>query len=86
MSFLRRAERDTTTFQLFLSTRDFGKLSLALERREANLFFGAMRRAIVAARPPAATKRPGKVKPKSAPPATNSPPAPPAAPPAPKTP
>jgi hypothetical protein len=68
MSFLRRAERDTTTFQLLFSTRDFGKLSLALERREANMFFGAMRRAIVAARPPAAAKSRAKAKPKSAPP------------------
>lgn len=63
ISFLRRAERDTTTFQLIFSTRDFGKLSLVLERREAALFFGAMRRAITAARPPA----PAKVKPARAP-------------------
>ena len=69
MSFLRRAERDTTTFQLLFSTRDFGKLSLALERREANLFFGAMRRAVVAARPPGPAKSSAKAKPKSAPPA-----------------
>jgi hypothetical protein len=56
LSFLRRAERDTTTFQLLFSTRDFGKLQLALERREAALFFGAMRRAITAARPPSPAK------------------------------
>ena len=56
ISFLRRAERDTTTFQLLFSTRDFGKFPLTLERREATLFFGAMRRAIAAARPPAPAK------------------------------
>jgi hypothetical protein len=67
ISFLRRAERDTTTFQLLFSTRDFGKFPLALERREAALFFGAMRRAIAAARPPAPAKRPSKVKPPPAP-------------------
>jgi hypothetical protein len=67
ISFLRRAERDTTTFQLLFSTRDFGKFPLALERREAALFFGAMRRAIAAARPPAPAKRSSKVKPPSAP-------------------
>jgi len=62
ISFLRRAERDTTTFQLLFSTRDFGKFPLSLERREAALFFGAMRRAIAAARPPAPAKRPPKTK------------------------
>jgi hypothetical protein len=62
VSFLRRAERDTTTFQLLFSTRDFGKFPLALERREATLFFGAMQRAIAATRPPAPAKRPPKVK------------------------
>jgi len=56
MSFLRRAESDTTTFALLFSTRDFGKFSLALERREAVLFFAAMRRAVVAARQPVAAK------------------------------
>ncbi len=55
VSFLRHAERDTTTFELLFSTRDFGKFPLALERREAMLFFGAMRRAVVAASP-----QPGK--------------------------
>jgi hypothetical protein len=62
ISFLRRAERDTTTFQLLFSTRDFGKFPLALERREAALFFDAMRRAIAATRPPAPAKRPPKAK------------------------
>ena len=52
ISFLRRAERDTTTFELLFSTRDYGKFPVALERREAALFFGAMRRAVVAASPP----------------------------------
>jgi hypothetical protein len=56
MSFLRRAESDTTTFALLFSTRDFGKFSLALERREAVLFFAAMRRAVNATRPPVAAK------------------------------
>jgi hypothetical protein len=56
MSFLRRAESDTTTFALLFSTRDFGKFSLALERREAVLFFAAMRRAAAATRPPIAAK------------------------------
>jgi hypothetical protein len=81
ISFLRRAERDTTTFQLLFSTRDFGKFSLTLERREAALFFGAMRRAITAARPPAPQKPPGKRSPQptatqapSAPPDTSPPP------------
>jgi hypothetical protein len=60
ISFLRRAERDTTTFQLLFSTRDFGKFPLSLERREAALFFGAMRRAIAVARPSAAAKKPEK--------------------------
>ena len=62
ISFLRRAERDTTTFQLLFSTRDFGKFPLTLERREANLFFGAMKRAIAAARPPVAARSPAKPK------------------------
>jgi hypothetical protein len=53
ISFLRRAETDTTTFALLFSTRDYGKFPLALERREARLFFKAMRRAIAATRPPA---------------------------------
>jgi hypothetical protein len=62
VSFLRRAERDTTTFQLLFSTRDFGKFPLALERREATLFFGAMQRAVAATRPPAPARRPPKAK------------------------
>jgi hypothetical protein len=56
VSFLRRAASDTTTFALLFSTRDFGKFSLALERREAALFFAAMRRAVAATRPPIAAK------------------------------
>ena len=66
ISFLRRAERDTTTFELLFSTRAFGKFPLALERREAALFFIAMRRAIAATRPPAPPKAAAKaaVKPK----------------------
>ena len=62
ISFLRRAERDTTIFQLLFTTRDYGKYPLTLERREAALFFGAMRRAVAATRPPSPAK-PG-VKPK----------------------
>ena len=54
VSFLRRAASDTTTFELLFSTRNFGKFSLALERREAVLFFSAMQRAVIATRPPAA--------------------------------
>lgn len=65
ISFLRRAERDTTTFQLLFSTRALGKFPLALERREAALFFGAMRRAIAAAHPNAPAKQPKKAKPGS---------------------
>lgn len=57
ISFLRRAASDTTTFELIFSTRDLGKFSMALERREAKLFFGAMRRAVDATRPPQAPKR-----------------------------
>jgi len=69
ISFLRRAERDTTTFQLLFSTRDFGKFPLTLERREAALFFGAMRRAIAATRPPAAPKPSAKTRQQPATPA-----------------
>ncbi|MEP7067074.1 MAG: hypothetical protein ABI889_13645 [Gemmatimonadota bacterium] len=61
ISFLRRAERDTTTFQLLFSSRDYGKFPLTLERREAALFFGAMRRAVAATRSPS----PAKASPKS---------------------
>jgi hypothetical protein len=62
LSFLRRAERDTTTFELLISTRAFGKFPLALERREAALFFTAMRRAIAATRPPPPPKPAAKPK------------------------
>jgi hypothetical protein len=65
ISFLRRASRDTTTFELLFSTRSFGKFPLALERREAGLFFAAMRRAVEAARPPAPAKAVPKAKVKS---------------------
>jgi len=62
ISFLRRAASDTTTFELLFSTRDFGKFSMALERREAVLLFGAMRRAVDATRPPSTTKPAAKTK------------------------
>lgn len=52
ISLLRRAASDTTTFELIFSTRDFGKFPLALERREATLFFAAMKRAVIATQPP----------------------------------
>ena len=64
ISFLRRASADTTTFELLFSTRSFGKFSLALERREAALFFSAMRRAVAATRPPSVPKPASKAKPK----------------------
>ena len=67
VSFLRRAASDTTTFELLFSTRSFGKFPLALERREAVLFFAAMRRAVDATRPPAPPKSATKTKPKSTP-------------------
>jgi hypothetical protein len=82
ISFLRRAASDTTTFELLFSTRSFGKFPLALERREAVMFFAAMRRAIAATRPPAAAKpaantaSKAKPKPKSEP-APDSAPVPP---------
>ena len=56
ISLLRRAASDTTTFELLFSTAGFGKFPLALERREAVLFFAAMRRAVVATQPPAKPK------------------------------
>jgi hypothetical protein len=65
LSFLRRAERDTTTFELLISTRAFGKFPLALERREAALFFAAMRRAVAATRPPPPPKPAAKPKKKA---------------------
>lgn len=68
VSFIRRAESDSTTFQLFFTSRADGGFPLALERREADLFFAAMRRAIAAALPPAAPKPKPKAKPKPAPP------------------
>jgi hypothetical protein len=61
VSFLRRAASDTTTFELLFSTRSFGKFSLALERREGALFFGAMQRAVLVVQPQP-KKRPAKVK------------------------
>jgi hypothetical protein len=64
ISFLRRASSDTTTFELLFSTRSFGKFSLALERREAALFFAAMRRAVDATKPTPAPKPAAKAKPK----------------------
>jgi hypothetical protein len=70
ISFLRRAESDTTTFSLLFSTRGFGKFPLALERREATMFFAAMRRAVKATEPPPAAKPKTKVKAKKAPAAT----------------
>ena len=63
ISFLRRAERDTTTFQLLFSTRGFGKFPLSLERREATLFFKAMQRAIAVAHPPVPRAPKTKAKP-----------------------
>jgi hypothetical protein len=63
ISFLRRASSDTTTFELLFSTRGFGMFSLALQRREAVLFFAAMRRAVDATKPPA-PKPAAKAKPK----------------------
>ncbi|MEO8879003.1 MAG: hypothetical protein ABI446_01250 [Gemmatimonadaceae bacterium] len=62
LSFLRRAASDTTTFELLFSTRGYGKFPLALERREAVLFFAAMRRAVDATRPPVAPKAASKAK------------------------
>jgi hypothetical protein len=80
ISFLRRAASDTTTFELLFSTRSFGKFPLALERREAAMFFAAMRRAVAATAPPSPVKtavKP-KLKPKPKPaPVADSTPAPP---------
>jgi hypothetical protein len=73
ISFLRRAASDTTTFELLFSTRSYGKFPLALERREAKLFFAAMRRAVDATRPPVPAKpatKP-KAKPKAKPDSTS---------------
>jgi len=67
ISFLRRAASDTTTFELLFSTRSFGKFPLALERREAVLFFAAMQRAVDATRPPAPAKPARKPRPKPQP-------------------
>jgi hypothetical protein len=73
ISFLRRAASDTTTFELLFSTRSFGKFPLALERREAVLFFAAMRRAVEATRSPAPAKPAvkAKAKPKARPDSTS---------------
>jgi len=73
ISFLRRAASDTTTFELLFSTRSYGKFPLALERREAVLFFAAMRRAVNATRPPAPAKpaTKAKAKPKAKPDSTS---------------
>jgi hypothetical protein len=65
ISFLRRADHDTTTFELLFSNRSYGKFPLALERREAGLLFSAMRRAVAAADPPPA-KHAKKSKPAAA--------------------
>jgi hypothetical protein len=51
ISLLRRAASDTTTFELLFSTAGFGKFRLSLERREAVMFFAAMRRAVIATQP-----------------------------------
>jgi len=80
ISFLRRAERDTTVFQLLFSTRRLGKFPLALERREATLFFKAMRRAVATAQSPRPGRPPVKARP------SGSSPKPAAAQPSPKTP
>jgi hypothetical protein len=72
VSLIRRAEADTTTFQLFFATRSDGGFPLALERREADLFFAAMRRAVATALPQAASKP--KAKPRAKPPAPTPPP------------
>ena len=67
VSLIRRAEADSTTFQLFFASRDSGGFPLALERREAELFFAAMRRAVATALAPAASKSKAKAKPKPKP-------------------
>jgi hypothetical protein len=73
VSLIRRAETDTTTFQLYFTTRSGGGFPLGLERREADLFFAAMRRAVAVALPAPASKMRAKPKPKPAP-ATQAPP------------
>ena len=76
MSLIRRAETDTTTFQLYFATRANGGFPLELERREADLFLAAMRRAVAVAVPAPAKPAPKpkvKVKAKTAaPPAADS--------------
>lgn len=67
VSLIRRAEADTTTFELFFATRADGGFPLALERREVDLFLAAMRRAVAVALPPAAPKSKAKTKPKPTP-------------------
>ena len=63
VSFIRRAETDTTAFQLYFANRSNGGFPLVLERHEADLFLAAMRRAVAVALP-AATKPKSKPKPK----------------------
>ena len=75
VSFVRRAETDSTSFQLFFVNRSRGGFPLALERREAELFLAAMRRAVDVALPRAAKQQPKpkpRSKPKAAPPAADS--------------
>jgi hypothetical protein len=64
MSLIRRAETDTTTFELHFATRSGGGFPLTLERREADLFLAAMRRAVAVALPSAPKPKP-KTKPKA---------------------
>lgn len=75
VSFIRRAETDSTSFQLFFANRSRGGFPLALERREAELFLAAMRRAVAVALPRAAKQQPKPKptpKPKPAPPVADS--------------
>lgn len=74
VSFIRRAETDSTSFQLFFTNRSSGGFTLALERRETELFFAAMRRAVAVALPSAPKK---KTRPKPKPAARTVPAAPP---------
>lgn len=78
VSFIRRAETDSTTFRLYFANRSYGGFPLALDRREADLFFAAMRRAVSVALPPPAPKPKKKMKPN--PPASVAPGPAPAAP------
>jgi hypothetical protein len=56
LSFIRRAEASASTYSLFFSARQRGGFPLALDKREATLFFSAMSRAVDATRPPRAHK------------------------------